>query len=126
MNRAIARQSSPIVASLEQACHAGGRGFESRRSRLSKCLQMNILRCLLRREQHDFRQQTGSTPAGVGRVVMESKSLQSSLFVLTNRTTGPVPSEQLRLRRQRMTSGQVSAHGDLQTLRLGGRMGLSR
>ncbi len=30
MIRAIARQSSPIVASVEQACHAGGRGFESR------------------------------------------------------------------------------------------------
>ncbi|MEO8290136.1 MAG: hypothetical protein ABI649_03970, partial [Gaiellaceae bacterium] len=29
MNRAIARQSSPIVVSVEQACHAGGRGFES-------------------------------------------------------------------------------------------------
>jgi len=28
MNRAIARQSSPIVVSVEQACHAGGRGFE--------------------------------------------------------------------------------------------------
>jgi hypothetical protein len=37
INRAIARQSSPIVASLEQACHAGGRGFESRRSRLTDC-----------------------------------------------------------------------------------------
>jgi hypothetical protein len=24
------------------ACHAGGRGFESRRSRLSKCLQMSM------------------------------------------------------------------------------------
>ncbi len=33
MNRAIARQSSAIVVSVEQACHAGGRGFESRRSR---------------------------------------------------------------------------------------------
>jgi len=33
MNRAIARQSSPIVVFAEQACHAGGRGFESRRSR---------------------------------------------------------------------------------------------
>ena len=37
-NRATARQSSRIVASMEQACHAGGRGFESRRSRLKKCL----------------------------------------------------------------------------------------
>lgn len=33
MTRAIARPSSPIVASMEQACHAGGRGFGSRRSR---------------------------------------------------------------------------------------------
>src|SRR6266511_6200492 len=39
INRAIARQSSPIVASLEQACHAGGRGFESRRSRKSPANQ---------------------------------------------------------------------------------------
>ncbi len=31
MIRAIACQSSPIVASVEQACHAGGRGFESLR-----------------------------------------------------------------------------------------------
>jgi hypothetical protein len=37
MNRAIARQSSPIVVSVEQACHAGGRGFESRRSRKNSC-----------------------------------------------------------------------------------------
>ena len=33
INRVIARQSSPIVVSLEVACHARGRGFESRRSR---------------------------------------------------------------------------------------------
>jgi len=33
MNRAIPRPSSPIVATLEPACHAGGRGFHSRRSR---------------------------------------------------------------------------------------------
>jgi hypothetical protein len=32
------------------ACHAGGRGFESRRSRLSKCLQTATLRWLGRRE----------------------------------------------------------------------------
>ena len=30
VNRAIARQSSPIVVSMEQACHAGGRGFDAR------------------------------------------------------------------------------------------------
>ena len=31
------------------ACHAGGRGFESRRSRLLKCLQIGSLCCLFRR-----------------------------------------------------------------------------
>jgi hypothetical protein len=34
---------------LPAACHAGGRGFESRRSRLSKCLQIDGLCCLIRR-----------------------------------------------------------------------------
>jgi len=38
MTRAIACESAQIVAILEVACHAGGRGFESRRSRLSKTL----------------------------------------------------------------------------------------
>ena len=42
MNRAIARQSSPIVVSMEHACHAGGREFESRRSR-KKFLQITNL-----------------------------------------------------------------------------------
>jgi hypothetical protein len=37
INRAIARQSSPIVVLAEHACHAGGRGFESRRSRKKFC-----------------------------------------------------------------------------------------
>jgi hypothetical protein len=37
LNRAIARPSSPIVVTLEPACPAGGRGFESRRSRKTPC-----------------------------------------------------------------------------------------
>jgi hypothetical protein len=32
------------------ACHAGGRGFESRRSRFLKCLQIGTLRCPIRIE----------------------------------------------------------------------------
>jgi hypothetical protein len=43
INRAIARQSSPSVVSQEQACHAGGRGFESRRSRKSTCKSLPFL-----------------------------------------------------------------------------------
>ena len=36
MNKAIARQSSSTVVTLEPVCHAGGRGFESRRSRYER------------------------------------------------------------------------------------------
>jgi hypothetical protein len=61
MNRAIARRSSPTVVSVEQACHAGGRGFESRRSRLQTSLHMRMFRCLLRRVRAIGGQQTGST-----------------------------------------------------------------
>ena len=34
-NEAVLRRSSPSVAVPDAACHAGGRGFESRRSRLA-------------------------------------------------------------------------------------------
>jgi hypothetical protein len=41
------------------ACHAGGRGFESRRSRLSKCLQIGTWRCLFRRSSRLVAQSRG-------------------------------------------------------------------
>jgi hypothetical protein len=43
INRAIPRSSSPIVVTLELACHAGGRGFESRRSRKSPAKEHSAL-----------------------------------------------------------------------------------
>jgi hypothetical protein len=36
-SKAVQRRSSPSVAVPDSACHAGGRGFESRRSRCSVC-----------------------------------------------------------------------------------------
>ncbi len=50
-NEAVQSNSSPRVVALDSACHAGGRGFESRRSRSSrtKNLQIAMLCCLVRR-----------------------------------------------------------------------------
>ena len=54
MNKAIARQSSPIVVLMEQARHAGGRGFESRRSRLtSPCKRRGFASVGLERHVED-------------------------------------------------------------------------
>jgi hypothetical protein len=36
------RSEPPVAVELVPVCHAGGRGFESRRSRLSKCLQIGM------------------------------------------------------------------------------------
>ena len=38
------------MTTTRQNCHAGGRGFESRRSRLSTLLQIGTSRCLVRRQ----------------------------------------------------------------------------
>jgi hypothetical protein len=48
-NERVQGRSSPGVVVPDSACHAGGRGFESRRSRLLKCLQTGTSCCLSRR-----------------------------------------------------------------------------
>jgi hypothetical protein len=48
-NEAYWSHSSLDVGVPDSACHAGGRGFESRRSRLLKCLQIGTSRCRDRR-----------------------------------------------------------------------------
>jgi hypothetical protein len=58
------------------ACHAGGRGFESRRSRLAACPANEIFCCLCRRRRRDCRQQTGSNFA----IEADRKALQASTF----------------------------------------------
>jgi hypothetical protein len=84
INRAIARESSRIVVSLEQACHAGGRGFESRRSR-KKSLHKRAFCCRARERHRALGQQTiksgrawsrpsGRSRSGPARIVMLARS----------------------------------------------------
>jgi hypothetical protein len=50
------------------ACHAGGRGFESRRSRLSKCLQRRTCCCLLRQWAHEPDSKQAALPRSLLRI----------------------------------------------------------
>ena len=49
------------AATAEVVCHAGGRGFESRRSRSLIDLQIGLSRCLNGLSPRSFGQETGST-----------------------------------------------------------------
>src|SRR6266540_5013007 len=90
MNRAIARQSSPIVVFVEHACHARGRGFESRRSRSTKWLQTSMLSCLLRRDEPSLKG-SFAAPANGKRGGHLGEPLQNAPFAIE--LSGPRPNE---------------------------------
>jgi hypothetical protein len=80
MNRAIARPSSPIVVTLEPACHAGGRGFESRRSR-RKHPAIGIFCCRSwHRRPPASRRPPALIPHGRSAVSRMPKVLQTGIF----------------------------------------------
>jgi hypothetical protein len=68
-NEGVQRRSSSDVVVPDSACHAGGRGFESRRSRLSKCLQTGTFCCLIRRLHRARGRIPGPNVIGTGFVV---------------------------------------------------------
>jgi hypothetical protein len=63
MNRAIPCQSWPIVATAEVACHAGGRGFESRRSRRKHPANWHLSLPILTQSTAGFRTGQRAHPA---------------------------------------------------------------
>jgi hypothetical protein len=65
--RKTAQSEDPVLsvvhlATLEVACHAGGRGFESRRSRFKNGSVRNLRRCCVL-GQDPAREVVGSAPA---------------------------------------------------------------
>jgi len=58
-NDVVRSGSSTTYAVPDSACHAGGRGFESRRSRFSKCLQIGTSCCLFGRSNCSVAQSRG-------------------------------------------------------------------
>jgi hypothetical protein len=101
-NEADQRGLSPDVVVRDSACHAGGRGFESRRSRRSPC-KSAYCDFLLSHEAQvlNLGQQTGSTPRHVECSQRIEKKIPAKRAVLWRIVRGPgnAPSRVVILRR---------------------------
>ncbi len=98
-NEPVRRSSSPGVVVPDSACHAGGRGFASRRFRLSKCLHLGRLCCPSGREQW-----AGGPIPWPKRITQNACRRGNFCPIRTNQTVSPQAGCPLSLKRRESVS----------------------